>query len=79
VPHLLKDFPVREFLFLQRQDHSVQLQIVPQKEFDDDSLRRIREMLAANLAGLQIEIELKESVVRTKSNKWRPVMSELTF
>jgi phenylacetate-CoA ligase len=77
VPHLLKDFPVREFLFLQRQDHSVQLQIVPQKEFDDESLRRIREMLAANLAGLQIEIELKESVVRTKSNKWRPVISEV--
>jgi phenylacetate-coenzyme A ligase PaaK-like adenylate-forming protein len=77
VPHLLKDFPVREFLFLQRQDHSVQLQIVPQNEFGDDSLRRIRETLAANLPGLQIEIELKESVVRTKSNKWRPVISEV--
>jgi len=29
------------------------------------------------LPGLQIEIELKESVVRTKSNKWRPVISEV--
>lgn len=77
VPHLLKDFPVREFLFLQREDHSVQLQIVPQKDFDDQSLRRIRDTLAANLPGLQIEIELKESVVRTKSNKWRPVISEV--
>lgn len=77
VPHLLKDFPVREFLFLQRADHSVQLQLVPQQGFDDTSLRGIRDTLAANLPGLQIEIELKESVVRTKSNKWRPVISEV--
>ena len=77
LPHLLKDFPVREFLFLQRADHSVQLQLVRQQGFDDQSLRSIRETLAANLPGLQIEIELKESVVRTKSNKWRPVISEV--
>jgi len=77
LPHLLKDFPVREFQFLQRADHSVQLQLVPQQGFDDASLRSIRDTLTANLPGLQIEIELKESVVRTKSNKWRPVISEV--
>jgi phenylacetate-CoA ligase len=77
VPHLLKDYPVREFLFLQRQDHSVELQIVPEKDFDEDTLREIRDILTANLPGLPIQIELKESVVRTKSNKWRPVISEV--
>jgi phenylacetate-CoA ligase len=77
VPHLLKDYPVREFLFLQRQDHSVELQIVPQRDFDEESLRCIQKILAANLPGLQIQIELKDSVVRTKSNKWRPVVSEV--
>lgn len=77
VPHLLKDYPVREFLFLQRQDHSVELQLVPQKEFNDDSLRKIEDILKANLPGLPIKIEFKESVVRTKSNKWRPVISEV--
>src|SRR4030095_2369919 len=77
IPHLLKDYPVREFLFLQRQDHSVELQIVPQGDFDNGSLRRIHDMLTANLPGLRIDIELKESVVRTKSNKWRPVISEV--
>lgn len=76
VPHLLKDYPVREFLFLQRQDHSVELQIVPQKDFNDDSLRKIEDVLKANLPGLPIRIEFKEAVVRTKSNKWRPVISE---
>ena len=76
VPHLLKDYPVREFLFLQREDHSVELQIVPQKDFSEDSLRKIENVLRANLPGLPIKIEFKESVVRTKSNKWRPVISE---
>ena len=77
IPHLLKDYPVREFLFLQRQDHSVELQIVPQSGFDENCRRGIQNTLAANLPGLQIKIELKESVVRTKSNKWRPVISEV--
>lgn len=77
IPHLLKDFPVREFLFLQRQDHSVELQIVPQSGFDENCRRSIQDTLSANLPGLQIKIELKESVARTKSNKWRPVISEV--
>ena len=77
LPHMLKDFPVREFQFLQRADHSVELQLVPQPGFNDESLRTVRDTLTANLPGLQIEIELKESVVRTKSNKWRPVISEV--
>ncbi len=77
VPHLLKDYPVREFLFLQRYDHSVELQIVPQRDFDEKSLRGIQEILTANLPGLPIQIQLKDSVARTKSNKWRPVISEV--
>jgi hypothetical protein len=77
VPHLLKDYPVREFLFLQRQDHSVELQIVPGKDFDEISMTNIRNLLSANLPGLPIQIELKDSVARTKSNKWRPVISEV--
>ena len=77
MPHMLKDYPVREFLFLQRQDYSVELQLVPQQDFDEDSLNSIQRLLSANLPGLPIQIELKESVVRTKSNKWRPVISEV--
>lgn len=76
VPHLMKDFPVREFLCWQRQDYSVEIQIVPQNGFNENNRRQIEETLKANLPGLPITIELKESVVRTKSNKWRPVISE---
>lgn len=77
MPHMLKDFPVREFLFLQREDYSVELQIVPEKDFDEASMASIRRLLSANLPGLPIQIELKDSVARTKSNKWRPVISEV--
>ena len=77
LPHLLKDYPVREFQLLQRQDYSVELQIVPQSGFDESSLRSIEKILEANLPSLQIKIELTESIVRTKSNKWRPVISEV--
>ncbi|HEU4768548.1 MAG TPA: hypothetical protein VFS77_14295 [Pyrinomonadaceae bacterium] len=77
VPHLLKDYPVREFLFWQRPDYSVELQIVRQEAFNESSLRKIEEVLTANLPGLPIKIEFTESVVRTKSNKWRPVISEV--
>lgn len=77
VPHLLKDHPVREFLLLQRPDYSVELQIVPQDSFDENRLRAIRDTLAANLPGLDVKVELKDSIARTKSNKWRPVISEV--
>ena len=76
-PHLFKDYPVREFLLLQRQDYSVELQIVPQRDFDEKSLRGIEETLRLNLRGLPIQIQLKEAVARTKSNKWRFVVSEV--
>jgi len=55
----------------------VELQIVPQKEFAEDDLQTIEKLLRENLPGLPLKIELKESVVRTKSNKWRPVISEV--
>jgi phenylacetate-coenzyme A ligase PaaK-like adenylate-forming protein len=76
-PHMFKDYPVREFMLVQRPDYSVELQIVPQREFDEKSLSGIEQTLKLNLRGLPIKIELKDAVVRTKSNKWRPVVSEV--
>ena len=76
-PHMFKDYPVREFMLLQRRDYSVEVQIVPHGAFDEKSLRGIEETLKLNLRGLPIQIEMKESIARTKSNKWRPVISEV--
>jgi phenylacetate-CoA ligase len=76
-PHLLKDHPVREFLLYQRQDFSVDLQLVPKPNFDEVSRRMIAETVQANLPGLLVNIRLVEQVPRTKANKWRFVVSEV--
>ncbi|MBO0722561.1 MAG: hypothetical protein J2P41_17180, partial [Blastocatellia bacterium] len=76
-PHLLKDFPVREFLLHQLQDYSVDLQLVPKSGFDDESRRMIAATIQANLPGLLVNIRMVEQVPRTKANKWRFVVSEV--
>jgi phenylacetate-CoA ligase len=78
LPHMLKDYPVREFMFIQRPDYTVELRVVPKNGFADDARRGIRAAVAANLPGLDLEIVLVESIPRTRANKWRPVVSEVT-
>jgi phenylacetate-CoA ligase len=77
MPHMLKDYPVREFMFLQRPDYSIELQVIPQNNFGEDSRRSILEKVEANLPGLRVSIALVESIPRTKANKLRPVVSEV--
>lgn len=77
LPHMLKDYPVREFLVLQRRDYSVELRIVPREGFGDESRGAILAAVAANLPDVRVSLVLVESVPRTRSNKWRPVVSEV--
>jgi phenylacetate-coenzyme A ligase PaaK-like adenylate-forming protein len=76
-PHLMKDYPIREFMLLQHKDYSVQLMIAPKNGFGEVSRRQIENIVTANLPGLDVKIELVEQVPRTKANKWRPVVSEV--
>jgi phenylacetate-CoA ligase len=77
IPHLLKDYPVRGFMLLQRSDYSVELQIVPRNGFGEDARQGILSTVAANLPNLEISLVLVENIPRTKANKWRPVVSEV--
>jgi phenylacetate-CoA ligase len=77
LPHMMKDYPVREFMLTQHADYSVALQIVPKPGFGADSLQKIEATLRANLPGLPLGIELVEQVPRSKASKWRPVFSEI--
>ena len=77
LPHLMKDYPVREFMFLQRADYTVELQVVPKNGFAEDARREISATIAANLPGLAFEIVTVDSIPRTRANKWRPVVSEV--
>ncbi len=76
-PHMLKDYPVREFMFIQRPDYSVELKIVPRQGFGQESRRQILATVADNLPGLDLSIELVEEIPRTRANKRRPVISEV--
>jgi phenylacetate-coenzyme A ligase PaaK-like adenylate-forming protein len=77
LPHLMKDYPVREFMFHQRADYTVEVQVVPHDRFDDQARTRILETIAANLPGIDVSLSLVESIPRTRANKWRPVMTEV--
>ena len=77
LPHLLKDYPIREFMCVQRADYSVQLQIVPRNGFSEENKRRILDTIGVNLPGLELSIALVEEIPRTAANKWQPVVSEV--
>jgi phenylacetate-CoA ligase len=77
-PHLMKDFPVRDFQVLQRNDLAVEIRIVPRSHFGDESRSAILEMVRANLAGVPVELLLVDDISRSKSNKRRPVISEVS-
>lgn len=77
LPHMLKDYPVAEFMFRQRADYSVELEVVARRGFGEESRRAIHETVAANLPGLPVSVKVVERIERTRANKWRPVVSEV--
>jgi phenylacetate-CoA ligase len=77
MPHLLKDFAVQEFQFIQHGDYSIELSIVPQKGFNDDSRKGILAAIGANLEHLPVNILLVDGIERSQANKWRPVISHV--
>jgi phenylacetate-CoA ligase len=76
-PHLLKDFPLREFQIRQREDFSVTVYLVPSTNFAEGHVDAIMENLRANLPGISLQAELVPTTERTRANKWRPVVSDL--
>jgi phenylacetate-CoA ligase len=77
LPHLLKDFPVREFSLIQEKDYQVQLNLVPRSDFQSEHAAEIKRLLSSNLVDLSIDVILVDSVQRTQANKWRPVTSKV--
>jgi phenylacetate-CoA ligase len=74
-PHLMKDFPVREFMVIQSEDFSVEVKIISGTDFSQESRNSILDTISKNLPGIPVTISLVESIPRTKANKWRPVLS----
>ncbi|HXG45157.1 MAG TPA: hypothetical protein VNJ71_10415 [Gemmatimonadales bacterium] len=76
-PHLLKDFPLRDFQVRQAADYGVTVRLVAGPAFSEAHRRAIEANLRANLPGLSVTCELVDAVPRTPANKWRPVISEV--
>ena len=76
-PHMLKDYPVREFQVLQRGDLSVEMRLVPAPDFSTENAGRILEILRANLPGVPVRVDLVDTIARSQANKLRPVVSEV--
>ena len=77
IPHMMKDYPVKEFVFSQRADYSIEIRIVPKHGFAEEHRNSILKVVAANLPGVSISIEIVRNIERAAANKWRPVMSEI--
>jgi phenylacetate-CoA ligase len=76
-PHLLKSFAVREFMFIQEKDYSVELKIVPKPGFTGVEQAEIEQVVALNLRGVPLRVRLVDDIERTRANKWRPVISKV--
>ncbi len=76
-PFFMSKYPVREFMFLQRPDYSVELKIVTKTSFTEESQKQMEATLAANLPGLDVRIAIVDKIPKTKAGKWRPVVSEV--
>ncbi len=76
-PHLLKDFPVGEFLARQRDDYSLELQLVAKPGFAPEHTRQIQATIAANLPAIPIAVRIMNAIPHTAAHKWRPVISEV--
>ena len=68
---------MREFMFLQNADYSIELKLVPRSGFEEASRAQILSTVAANLPGVALSITLVDDIPRTRANKWRPVVSEI--
>jgi phenylacetate-CoA ligase len=79
MPHMMKSYPVREFMFRQRADYSIELQVVPQNGFNEEARRSIIETVSANLPSLDVVLNLVDEIARTRANKRRFVVTEVVL
>ncbi len=75
-PHLMKDFPVRDFQVVQSRDLAVEVRFVPGLNFTAAHRVAVEQTLRANLPGLPLTFLEVTAIPRTAANKWRPVISQ---
>ena len=77
IPHLMKNFPVQEYMLHQYANYAVELKIVAKHDLNEKYKAEIVNTVLSSLPGLKLELVLVDEIPRTKSNKLRPVISEV--
>jgi phenylacetate-CoA ligase len=75
-PHLMKDYPIREFTIHQAADLSVAITIVPNDRYTEGSEQDLLKTLGATLPTLPLTLTKTSAIKKSPSNKWRPVSSD---
>lgn len=75
VPHMMKDFPVRDFQVAQGEDLGVEVRVVPTASYRSADGEAIVRTMAGSLPGVRVTIRVVDEIPRTKANKWQPVVS----
>jgi hypothetical protein len=73
----MKDYPVKEFTCVQKDDYSVQLQIVPRNSFSNEHKGQILETMRVNLPGIDVQVVVVDEIPKTAANKWQIIISEI--
>jgi len=75
VPHLLKDFAIREYALVQNADTTIELFIETRAGFDVAQHNAIERIMTAGIAPLPFQIHVVDRVPRGPAGKLRPVRS----
>jgi len=76
IPHLIKDYPIRDFQFVQRRDLSVEIRIVPGAGYNPEHGRHLTGVVSENLPGVPLSLQVVDEIARTRAGKRQPVISE---
>ena len=77
IPHLMKEQPLHEFQIRQNEDYSIDVLVVPNDRYTAAAGDDIVRVLAENLPGVPLRLQLVDAIERTQANKWRPVITHV--
>jgi len=76
-PHMMKDYPVRDFQVHQHADSSLTVRLVTRGDWTADDEAALRKQLAGIVPEVAINLSFVDEIPRTPANKRRPVISDL--
>ncbi len=76
-PHMMKDYPVRDFQVHQHADSSLTVRLVTRGDWTADDEAALRKRLEETVPEITITLAFVDAIPKSAANKRRPVVSEL--